>query len=143
MLNKSVFLKSAMIENSILKGCYICKIYSTERPSNQEIGRYLTARDETGKLYTWSVTSPSAVSSVTFEVTMCKVMTRVITLSTSARYGHDSSHYPRKNFMIHNNKLDIDDKHVELTCRHIHSNMIVKKMLSNVNVDRLEHNLKR
>ena len=81
------------LENSIF--------YSTQTPSNQQKQGYLTARDETEKLFTWSATTLSVISCVTFEVTM--------------RKSHDPSHDPHhkhktrswleswtcKNYIIH------------------------------------------
>ena len=56
----------------------------------------------------------STISSVTHAVTMCKVMTEVMTLTTNARHGHDSSHEPAK--IQHAQKPeDVDKVHARLT----------------------------
>ena len=57
---------------------------------------YLSAVDELDPMFHLKFSVLRTVSSVTFEVTMCKVMTRVMTLTTIAQHGHDLSHYPRK-----------------------------------------------
>lgn len=61
---------------------------------------------------------------------MCKVMTRVMTLSTSARHGHDSSHYPRK--IQHAQTLEHVVMKPRETCMNAHVEVITLEPLQDM-----------